>query len=92
MNRSRPALIAAAIAVSAAAATPTALAGGEPKNVPPFSSATTARSTAASVIPGGMIATARAAIVGEPKTMLPFSRRIATDALGRFLQARGVAA
>jgi len=88
MKLSRTLQIAAATAVCTAAAAQSALAGGEPKNGPPFTRPTTSgRSPAMVILSASAIASARAAIVGEAKNELPFSRRFTdADVLGRFLR------
>ena len=87
MKLSRTLQIAAATAVCMAAAAQSALAGGEPKNVPPFTrSATGGRSTAQVLLSPSAIASARIAIMGEAKNQLPFTRAVNNaDALTRFL-------
>jgi hypothetical protein len=77
--------IAALTVACTAAVTPSALAGGEPRNMSPFTaSAPTARSTAGAIIPASAIASARAAIVAEPKNLSPFSRSFVVDSLSRY--------
>ena len=87
MKLSRTLQIAVATAVCTAAAAQAALAGGEPKNAPPFTRPTTSgRSPAVVILSASAIAGARTAIVGEAKNELPFTHRVNDDALARVLR------
>ena len=73
MNLSRTLQISVVTALCTAAAAQSALAGGEPKNIAPFThSPTPARSYTTAVITASAIARARAASIGEPKNQAPF--------------------
>ena len=88
MKLTRTLQMSVATAICTAAAAQAALAGGEPKNTPPFThSAAGGRSPAAAItFTASTIASARAAIMGESKNDQPFDRRSNDpDALARFL-------
>jgi len=75
-----------AIAACTAATAQVAFAGGETKNLQPFTTPVSkARATTAPIIPASAIASARAATVAEPKNVFPFTRAFAADALERYL-------
>jgi hypothetical protein len=86
MRLSRSFRITVIVAACTAATAQAAFAGGEQKNMPPFTTpAAIDRTTAAATIPATAIAAAHAAIVAEPKNVLPFTRAFAADALERYL-------
>jgi len=87
MNLSRTLQISVVTALCTAAAAQSALAGGEPKNIAPFThSSTPSRSYTTAVITASAIARARAAGMGEPKNERPFSRQPNAGALERLLE------
>ena len=88
MTLTRTLQISVATAICAAAAAQAALAGGEPKNTPPFTRpAVDGRSPAAAInLTASTIASARASIRGESKNEQPFTLRNDADTLTRFLR------
>jgi hypothetical protein len=88
MTRSHTILTALATAVCAAAAAQTALAGGEPKNVFPFTRPiTSVRASAGPALSASALRRAETEFQGEPKNEAPFTNPVkGSDAVARFLR------